>query len=217
MIKAKLTSKKNQTMILACTNKKESDTYEIKYTPCVRGRHQLEITVNGLQVAGSPFLVFVKIHPTQLGKPLKTFPGLAGRGIAFNSKDELVFAEGYSDLVYMDRDGNRLRSIKKSQHGFQDPFGVAVDSSDNVYVTDDECNCVFQIDEYGTKLRAVKPAIKKLDLRGIAVSGDQVIVADYANRQLLSFTRDLEFRKKDNLHGSRPTGVACDLDGNICV
>ena len=49
------------------------------------------------------------------------------------------------------------------------------------------------------------------------MSGDQVIVADAANHQLLSFTRDLEFVKKNDLHSGQPIGVACDEEGKMYV
>ena len=52
------------------TQKKEG-VYEMVYTPRIRGRHQLAVTVNGEHVAGSPFTVCVKIPPTQLGTPVR--------------------------------------------------------------------------------------------------------------------------------------------------
>ena len=217
VVKAKLTTISSGSVVEAKVKQGQSGTYEIAYTPCVRGRHQLEVTVNGLPVAGSPFPVLVKIPPTQLGKPIKSFTELTGFGIAVNSKGELVFAEEDGDIVILDRTGKRLRSIKKSQHGFQRLFGVAVDDNDNIYVTDNGSKSVFKFDKNGTQIKVVKPAVKDPVLRGIAVSGDKVIVADKTNHQLLSFTRDLEFVKKIDLHSSGPIGVACDDEGKIYV
>ena len=45
--------------------------YRIQYIPTVRGRHELTVSVDGQQVAGSPFPFSVFIPPTQLGKPVK--------------------------------------------------------------------------------------------------------------------------------------------------
>ena len=216
VVKAKLTTISSGSVVEAKV-KQGHGTYKIEYTPCVRGRHQLEVTVNGLPVAGSPFPVLVKIPPTQLGKPIKSFTGLRGFGIAVNSKDELVFAERSGDIVILDRNGNRLQSIKKSQHGFQSLYGVAVDDNDNIYVIDDDSKSVFKFDKNGTQIKVVKPAVKDPVLRGIAVSGDQVIVVDEKNHQLLSFTKDLEFVKMIDLHSGRPVGVACDEEGKIYV
>ena len=38
--------------------------YRIPYTPTVRERHELTVSMDGQQVAGSPFPVFVSIHLT---------------------------------------------------------------------------------------------------------------------------------------------------------
>ena len=55
-----------------CTvNLIQGGDYRVQYTPTVRGRHEVILTVNGQEVAGSPFPVFVSIHPTQLGKPVQ--------------------------------------------------------------------------------------------------------------------------------------------------
>ena len=217
VVKAKLTTISSGSVVEAKVKQGQSGTYEIEYTPCVRGRHQLEVTVKGLPVAGSPFPVLVKIPPTQLGKPIKSFTGLQGYGIAVNSKDELVFVEKDGDIIILDRTGKRLRSIKKSQYGFKTLDGVAVDDNDNIYVIDSDSKSVFKFNKNGTQIKVVKPAVKNPGLRGIAVSGNQVIVADQNNHQLLSFTRDLEFVKKIDLHSGRPIGVACDEEGKMYV
>ena len=216
VVKAKLTTIRSGSVVEAKV-KQGHGTYEIEYTPCVRGRHQLEVTVNGLPVAGSPFPVLVKIPPTQLGKPIKSFTGLKGFGIAVNSNDELVFAEDGGDIKILDKTGKPLRSIKKSQHGLKELFGVAVDDNDNIYVTDDCSQSVFKFDKNGTRIKVVKPAVKNPILSGIAVSGDKVIVVDADNHQLLCFIRDLEFVKKIDLHSGGPVGVACDEEGKMYV
>ena len=53
----------------------EGIEYRVEYTPTVRGRHELIVTLKGQHV-GSPLSVFVSIHPTQLGKTVKTITGL---------------------------------------------------------------------------------------------------------------------------------------------
>ena len=64
--------------------------YNITCTPRVRGRHDLTVKVNGKNIVGSPFQVFVKIHPTQLGPPVRTISGVSSPWeIALNSKQQL--------------------------------------------------------------------------------------------------------------------------------
>ena len=62
--------------------------YHIQYTPTVHRRHELTVSVDGQQVAGSPFPVSVSIHPTQLGKPVRVWRELNVQfDIARNSTD----------------------------------------------------------------------------------------------------------------------------------
>lgn len=209
VVKARLVSSINRVVVQAEVEQKSENIYEIRCTPSIRGRHKLEVTVNDLPVAGSPLPVFVKIPPTQLGKPLRSYPGLEGYGIAFNSHGDLVFAECGGDVL-IDKARNHLLKITKSQHGFQSLFGVAVDDDDNVYVTDSQNGKVFKFDQHGNKIKSVKAAAG--GIAGIAVSGDQVIVADARNCQLFSFTRDLYRTRVIDCESGKPTGVACDQD-----
>ncbi len=90
----------------------------IQYTPTVRGRHELTVTVNGREETISPFPVFVSIHPTQLGKPVRVIPGLEyPTGIAITSSGEIVVSGWHGDVGTLSREGERLRSIKRSDHG----------------------------------------------------------------------------------------------------
>ena len=71
LIESKLISVADEAVIEATAQQKRNDVYQIEYVPKVQGRHKLEVTADGLPVLGSPFPVFVKIPPTQLGKPVK--------------------------------------------------------------------------------------------------------------------------------------------------
>ena len=71
--------------------------------------------MHGQEVTGSPFPVFVSIHPSMLGKPVKIIPGFKDPSdIVINSKGEMVVAEYSGDVVVLDQDGKKLRSIKRS-------------------------------------------------------------------------------------------------------
>ena len=116
-IASKLTSKHGSAE--AKVEKKENCVYEIKYVPRARGRHNLEITANGLPVTGSPYTVVVKIPPTQLGKPLKVIGGVKNPiGIAINSAGNVLVAEESSDVKVLDKSGRILHMIEKSCYGF---------------------------------------------------------------------------------------------------
>ena len=54
------------TLVQAKVTQNCTGVYTITFTPRVRGRHDLTVTVNGKDIAGSPFQVFVKIDSTEL-------------------------------------------------------------------------------------------------------------------------------------------------------
>ena len=124
-----------------------ANTYTITFTPRVRGRHDLTVTVNGKEIGGSPFRVFVKIHPTQLGQPVRTITGLNGPwGLAINSKQQLMVAEnGGKKVTIMERDGKRVQTIECDK--FKDPQGVATGPDEAIYVTDSDAQCLFKFDK----------------------------------------------------------------------
>ena len=133
--------------------------YSITFTPRVRGRHDLTVTVNGKEIAGSPFRVFVKIHPTQLGQPVRTITGLNYPwGIAINSKQQLVVAEaGGKKITIMERDGKRVQTIECDK--LQKTRGVATGPDGAIYVTDD-AGCLFKFDEKGRHIKTVPNELK---------------------------------------------------------
>ena len=69
--------------------------------------------MNGTQITGSPFQVFAKIHPTQLGEPVRVVEGVNHPwGIALNSKQQLVVAEWSGKKVTVfDREGKKVQTI----------------------------------------------------------------------------------------------------------
>ena len=99
--------------------------YNITCTPRVRGRHDLTVKVNGKDIVGSPFRVFVKIHPTQLGPPVRTITGVREpSAIALNNKQQLVVGEWDGKKVsVVEQDGKRVQTIQCDK--FVCPRGVA--------------------------------------------------------------------------------------------
>ena len=130
--------------------------YHITYTPKVRGRHDLTVKVNGQDIPGSPFRVFVKIHPTQLGPPVRTIIGINDPyGIAITSKQQLVVAENGGKIITVrEQDGKILKSIKNEK--MQNPYGVATGPDRAIYVTDVSAHCLFKFDKDGRLLKTLQ-------------------------------------------------------------
>ena len=135
---------------------KGAGVYHITYTPQIRGRHDLTMKVDGQYIAGSPFRVLVKIHPTQLGPPVRTITGVnRPAGIAINNKQQLVVAEYEGKQVTVrERNGKTLQTIESDK--FQSPAGVATGPDGAIYVTDEDAHCLFKFDKDGRLLKTVQ-------------------------------------------------------------
>ena len=156
--------------------------YSIQYTPTVRGRHELTVLINGHHVAGSPFPVYVSIHPTQLGKPVKIWTGLTNYfGITVNSKGEIFVAlfAGTTNIVKYDAEGKRLDLVEKS--GLVKPCCIACDDEDNIYCIDQVSNKILTCDGNGDNLKIHEVELEKSN-RGqaaLAISDQEVFVEEY--------------------------------------
>jgi tripartite motif-containing protein 2/3/tripartite motif-containing protein 71 len=190
LIESKLASPSES--VQGIVKRKQKNVYEIKYVPKVRGRHKLEITANGLPVPGSPFPVFVKIPPTQLGKPVKIIGGVKKPiDIAINSAGELLVVEDGGDVIVIDERGKKVQSIQKVQYGFEKLYGISVDKDDNIYLIDQGCGKLFKFNQ-DFKL------VKVFDVEnacGIVVTKDQVVVGSRGHKTCYVLDQELNLEK----------------------
>ena len=197
----------------------EDHEYHIQYTPTVRGRHELIVTVNGQEVAGSPFPVFVSIPPTQLGMPINVITALNyPTDLVFNSVGEIVVTEYVGDVIVLDREGKKLRSIKRSNHNCFDLLcGITVDKDDNVYFTDGEVSNIYK---FGKNMNKVK--IKKIKQNtepghfGLDVVGDEIMVIKDGNSHIKMYNTELECVKRSK-HSGQFNDITHDDHGNLYV
>ncbi len=204
----------------------KGNEYRIKYTPTVRGRHELIIILNGKEVAGSPFPVFVSIHPTQLGKPVRVITGVKNPAyLAINSAGEILLTEPYNneDVVVLDREGKRLKSVKDLGHRINiRPYGVAVDDEDNIYVADDGGHKILKLNKALRLLSAIT-TVEDSQLYGMAVIGDEVMVCDNKNSCILVYTKELEYVREIRSSGKGPgkfdsiRDISADEHGNLYI
>ena len=69
------------------------------------------MTVNGQEVAGSPFPVFVSIHPTLLGKPVQVITGVKGPwDVAVSATGNIIVTERSGKGVLFDKSGKKSRT-----------------------------------------------------------------------------------------------------------
>ena len=183
--------------------------------------------MNGTQISGSPFQVFAKIHPTQLGKPVRVVEGVNYPwGIALNSKQQLVVAEyGGRKVTVFDRKGKKVQTITSEK--FSRPNGVAVDKDDNIYVSDWSNCSLFKVSKEGKLMKVVgrsgtRPGEFK-DLSMIKVINDKLYVCDRGNHRVQILNTELEYVNSFGYHGDGdgqfkyPNDIAQDRAGNLYV
>ena len=225
VVKAELKSSVNDSVIHASVTSKERGVYELSYTPEVRESYTLIVKVNGTQIAGSPFQVFVKIHPTQLGEPVRVVEDVTlPMGIALNSKQQLLVAE-WGKVTVFDREGKKVQTINHSKFSYA--TGVAVDKDDNIYVLDDGISSLFKFNKEGELMKVVgqkgtQPGeFGAIDL--IKIFNDKLYVCDYGNHRVQTWNTELEYMNSFGCYGSgrgqfnKPSDIAQDGAGNLYV
>ena len=222
-MKATLKSKANASYVQAEIDRKQQNTYQIEFTPTVRGRHQLEVMYNNKPVLREPVQVFVKIPPTMLGKPVRRINKNAVKFIAFNSSEEILVTAG-DEVTIFGKNEKKLHSFTHKK--LRAAAGIAVDGP-NIYVTDIINGILLKFDMTGKLLKSVgqkgsgegefdRPV-------GLTVVGGEVIVCDSLNHRLQVFTSDLVFVRQIESPGRGngqfqiPCDVTHDQDGNLYI
>ena len=233
-VTAELRSNVDGSLTLASVAHKTAGTYKVSYQPNTRGQHLLNVTVNGEPVQGSPFLMYVRQTPHQLGKPVRVITGLDNPWmIATTGSGELVASEK-NKISFIRRDGERIRSIDTTsvRSGIRryrlDPTGVAVDDDGNIYVTDLESCRLFKFNSDGKLVKTVGGNGGKTGQFnvpwGIALSKDsKLFVCDTNNHRIQVFDTNLKFISCFGEEGSGegefryPHDLTFDLDGDVYV
>ena len=207
--------------------RKQENTYEIQFSSAVRGRHQLAVSVNDQPIAGSTFPVYVKIPPTQLGRPVRVLGGSdEPYGVAVNSAEEVLVTEGKKIAVF-DKKGEKLYDFELLMD-YVALSGIAIDEDDNIYVTDEKRHCLVKLNKAGEILKTVGTRGRdhgEFNVpSGVAVMGDRVFVCDRNNHRLQVFTKErLEFvktidsRGQGDEHFDTPVDITQDELGNMYV
>ena len=203
-VTAELRSNVDGFITLTSVAQKTPDTYEVSYQLNTRGRHVLNVTVNGEPVQGSPFLVYVRQAPHLLGKSVRVIRGLNNPYmIATTGSGELVVSKD-NEISFISRDGERIRSIDTTsvRSGIRrfklDPTGVAVDENGNIYVTDVESHRLSKFNSDGKLVKTVGGEGGRTGQfdwpNGIALSKDNTLfVCDSDNHRIQVFDTNLKF------------------------
>ena len=224
VVEAELESFVNDSVFHAKVTSNGRGVYEVTCTPEVRGRLTLIVKVNGTEIASSPFQVFAKIHPTQLGEPVKVVEGVMYPwGIVINSKYQLVVAG--KKVTVFDREGEKVRTITSEKVSL--PVGVAVDKDDNIYVSDYDNSSILKFSNEGNLMKVVgrkgsQPG-EFSELGSIKVINGKLYVCDRGNYRVQILNTELEYVDSFGCYGdgdgqfNRPIDIAQDRAGNLYV
>ena len=190
--------------------------YSIQCTPTVRGRHELTVSVDGQQVAGSPFPVFVSIPPTQLEEPVKVWTNLTKpTGITLNSVGEILVSEEKGNIIKFNTEGKRRTLVEQDRLNVL--RNIAVDDEDNIYCIDQNSNRILRCDRKDGNIQVQEVKHVKKGQRGLAVIGEEVMVCVKDNRgTIMVYDKELNYVRRIE---HRDMGVFCaisaDSHGNL--
>ena len=191
-----LKSLSNGSIIKCHVDQTGARNYSIQYTPTVHGPCKLTVSVDGQQVADSPFPVFVSVPVAQLGGPVSVWRGVScPNSVAVNSVEEVVISQRDRNVIIFDKEGKRLRSF---QHELDYCSGVAVDGEDNIYCTDLFSSKIMRCNRNGCSVKVHKvKQVQGPGHRGVAVVGDEVMVCEWGNRgTIMVYDRQLKYVKQ---------------------
>ena len=196
-----------------------SGRYSIQYTPTVRGRHELTVLIDGQHVAGSPFPVFVSIHPTQLGKPVKVWDGLHHPlGITANSKGDILVTESVGNIIKFDANGQRHKLV--AQNELKALRCIAVDDEDNIYCIDENNNKILTCDKNGGNVQVHEVmANKGTGRRALFIINNELLISEADSRgTIMLYDRELKYvRRIQHKDMGEIMDISADVHGNIYV
>ena len=196
--------------------------YQIIYTPTNRGKHEINLTINGTHIRGSPFTMVVMPQPHTLGVPIKVISHLKRPwGVAVNSKGHLIVTERGSGRIIIYNESQSYKQIQKFNTHGNAPVGVTIDGDDNIYVSDREKHIVQKFAANGQFLLAVgTKGDHKLHFDepcelGYNKYNEKIYISDHRNNRVQILNTDLTFHSIINI--SQPDGVAFDSIGNTYI
>ena len=204
----------------------------LSYEPNQRGRHHLNVSVNGEPIANSPFLLYVQHPPEQLGQLVRVIEGPDYCYRVAITSDEQLVVTGKESILVFDKCG-KLRSDKPFRlaelvdYKIDDIQGIAVDDNGVMYISDGNTHKVFKVSSDHKLLKAVggygSASGQFSDPTGITLFGHRVFVCDYMNDRVMIYDTDLNLLDCFGSNGSGegefngPIDIASDQDGCLYV
>src|SRR5437868_2910197 len=149
-------------------------------------------------------------------------------GVVIDSRGRLIFASLQNSVVYILEP--EAHKVSRLQGGrglvLQTPLGVAIDSKDNIFVSDPLQHMVFRFDKDGNLLSTlgVSEGMKNPTFMAVDEVRRRLYIVDSHLHQVLVYNVDtLQFMDKFGARGEKkgefnyPVGIAVSKDGTIAV
>ena len=230
LISCELSSADDSQLISCDINETQSGNYDICFTPCTRGKHQLRIRLGGVNIPGSPFT----LSPEMRGKPVNIISGLDNPwGVLITKNEEIVVAEnGANRITILNKEGKKVKSFETvgtKEGQFTNPRGVAISHNGRILVTDNhrlqtltfEGDCVKSVGSSETGNGPLQFNVPT----GITVhpTTGQIFIADTDNHRIQVLNKDLTYSHSFGKKGSspeqfnNPSDVTFDNEGYLYV
>ena len=198
-VKVELKSLRSGSVLPAQVTAVSSSCYYVTFIPQLhtRGRYRLDVTVNTVPIANSPFTIHIKCHPKQLGCLSKTIPcSLHCFGLSLSPEGKLIIVFRHHPNITHSTAGLTWRDVLpfgalvefdpwlevdivgfNVNSGLRYPFGVVADSSGSVYVSDQGRGQVFKFSKDCKVVEKSSSPFKRsrnaaMSLNGIKISND---------------------------------------------
>ena len=182
----------------------QNSQYKITYQPTKRGKHQLNIKINGREIQGSPFIIAVTSSPQSLGQPVTVIENLHKPWfVTTNSQNQIIVTEAGSNCVSMfspEREKIHSFGSRGTIDGqFQVPSGVTIDNVGNIYVVEYNNNRIHKFSSDGKFIQSVgtKGSGQLQFYYPLGVSfnpnNQKLYVCDQLNHRLQVLNTDLTF------------------------
>ena len=192
----------------------------LSYKPTQRGRHHLTVSVNGEEIANSPYSRYVQHPPAQLGHRVRTIEGLNSPIRVVVTSNELLVVTENNYISVRNLHGKLIKRIGPLEDGLQrvdiNPRGVAVNNDGVLFVTDVGSHRLLKLSCDGTLLKAAggwgKGPGQFDHPHGITLNSNKLFVCDIDNHRVQVFDTDLNFLDSFGTRGSGEGEFSCPLD-----
>ena len=201
----------------------QNSQYKITYQPTKRGKHQLNIKINGREIQGSPFIIAVTSSPQSLGQPIRVIGNLQKPYfVTTNCQNQIIVTELRSNCVsVLSPEGEKIHSFGSdgtNDRQFQYPSGVAVDNVDNLYVVDSYNHRIHKFSSDGKFIQSVgtrgSGQLQLYHPLGVSFNpnNQKLYVCDQGNHRLQVVNTDLTYHSTIGRKGTGNTEFQYTMD-----